>query len=216
MPRPRHGWPAQTEPETGPTHAERMPRGSTPCQRSPGHRRESSEEGCLRHSHRNQRAAAANAATVQTTRIPSSAHGTPPPSSTPTSSGSACRRARWYSSSAGRAPRVQARSLLEHYPNSRPQGAPVTDRIQAEDTHRAGIRSPVALAALDGGRLARSVGPEHCRDRARPHRETEAVHGELSAVSLGQSVNLDGGCGAHPGSLASGSIPSCVRQASPA
>ncbi len=43
---------------------------------------------------------------------------------------------------------MQARSLLEHDPDSRPQGAPVTDRIQAEDTHRAGIRfDPVVCEA---------------------------------------------------------------------
>ena len=71
----------------------------------------------------------------------------------------------------------------------------VGDRIEAEDPHRAAVGAPVALEHLDGGGLARAVGPEEGRDRAGLGGEGHAVDGHEVAVAHDERVDLDGGHG---------------------
>ncbi len=90
--------------------------------------------------------------------------------------------------------RVDA-AVLEHDAHPLRERPVVGDRIEAEHPHRAAVGAPVALEHLDGGGLARAVGPEQGRDGAGLGREAHAVDGHEVAVAHDERVDLDGGHG---------------------
>ena len=93
---------------------------------------------------------------------------------------------------------------LEHHADPRPEPGGVGDRVEAEHPHRPAVRGAVALADLDGGRLARAVRPEDGGHLASPRGESEPVDGGHRPVPLHQAGDLDGGGFAHARSLKGG------------
>jgi hypothetical protein len=80
--------------------------------------------------------------------------------------------------------RVEAATLLEHDADLWPQRRAVGDRVEAEDPNGTRVRSAVALAGLDRGGLARTIGAQQRRDRGARHGEGEAIDGDRASVPL--------------------------------
>jgi hypothetical protein len=85
--------------------------------------------------------------------------------------------------------------VLQHDAHPLREGPVVGHRIETEDPHRAAVGAPVALEHLDGGGLARTVGPEERRDGAGLGGEAHAVDGHEVAVAHDERLDLDGGHG---------------------
>ncbi len=84
-------------------------------------------------------------------------------------------------------------SLLEHDPDSFPEGSAPGLRVEPEHLDRARVRGPVALEHLDRGGLPGTVGSEQGHDLTLVDREVEAVYGPDLPVDLAQAPDLDRG-----------------------
>ena len=83
--------------------------------------------------------------------------------------------------------------LLEHDPDSLPEGPAAGLRVEPEHLDRARVRGPVALEHLDRGGLPGAVGAEQGHDLTLVDREVEAVDGPDLPVDLAQAPDLDRG-----------------------
>lgn len=86
---------------------------------------------------------------------------------------------------------------LEHHADARAQLTRLAHRVETQDGDRARVGLAVALAGLDGGGLAGSVGAEDGGDGARADVEVEPVHRGLRSVPLDQAPYPDGGLVSH-------------------
>jgi hypothetical protein len=86
-------------------------------------------------------------------------------------------------------------TVLEQHADARSQPGAVAVRVEAEHADRSGVRAAQPLAALDGRRLARPVGPEHGGDGAARRGQAEPVDDGATGVALDETVDLERGVG---------------------
>ncbi len=87
---------------------------------------------------------------------------------------------------------------LEHDAHAPDQGGVVLVRVEPEDPHGTGGRTPVALEGLDGARLACAVRTEQGHDLTGVGGERQVVDGERVAVADDQLLTVHG-CGRRSG-----------------
>ena len=92
---------------------------------------------------------------------------------------------------AGRHPRIDAATALEHQPDARPMVASGPPGVDAQDPDVAAIRPAVALDDLDGRRLAGPIGAEEGEDLAAADLEGEPAKDCPTVVALAKTVDLD-------------------------
>src|SRR3954447_8560224 len=88
-------------------------------------------------------------------------------------------------------------AALQHDAHAPAQIGRALGRVEAEHGHLAAVPVPVALEDLDGGGLARAVGPEQPEDLAAPDAERQPADRLLAPVGLRQVVHNDRGARRH-------------------
>ena len=86
---------------------------------------------------------------------------------------------------------------LQHDPDALLQRTLVPSRIVAEHQHLARAALPVTLENLNGGCLARAVGPQQAKHFTAAHRDIDAANRFEVAVALVQAPDFDRSVGAH-------------------
>ena len=97
----------------------------------------------------------------------------------------------------GRGLAVAADAVLQHDADPRPQVARLRERVLAEHADGALVGLPQALAALDRGGLACTVGAEHRGHLTVVGDEVEPVDDGTSAVALDEPGDLERGGVGH-------------------
>ena len=88
-------------------------------------------------------------------------------------------------------------AVLQHHADARPQVARLRERVAAEHADGALVGLAQALAALDRGGLARTVGAEHRGHLAAVGDEVEPVDDGTTAVALDEPGDLERGGVGH-------------------